>query len=199
MSQDSNTTTVTATTGKVGTVTVAGVGETLELNVTAEDMAKPDSADKKFYAIKSEDSENNEGATTGGKWASTAKSPEAGSITLANAQDGDKVTCQISVQVTLDGTMVESLTAGDAFITLSGLGVSSVESIDLFTLKENKTETYTGNVTLNGPTDENQKLTADVWLVNKQATPQNDLAGKELKVKLTLQASECTTTSGAGD
>ena len=208
-----STTTVTATTGKVGTVTVSGSQGPFNLVVTAQDMIAQ-SADKNYYAIN--DETGNEGTETGGKWASTPKTHTVGTIKLENAGANDTVKCSVSVQADLSGTMVEKLQEGDVFLTLSGLDdlFSGVEAVDLSkdTASEGKftfvgdgvsktgTATFTGAGQLSLTASESSKeLKADVYLVNKKLTEQNDLADKSLTVKLTLQVTECATTSTAGD
>ncbi len=206
------TTTVTANTGEVGTVTVSKAEGPYTLSVTAQDMAKPEEGDIKYYAVADGSKDSN---TTGGVWKKDeAPNLLAGTIALSGAGSNDTVKCAFSVQVDLSGTMVGHLQEGDAFITLSGIDIlSDATEIDLktgFTHTVNsgdsdtatKTFTSTGTLDLTGPSV-SKELKADVWLVNKQNTDQSseshNLANKTLTVKITPQISNCATTSSAGD
>ena len=206
------TTTVTANTGKVGTVTVAKAAGPYTLSVTAQDMAKPELNDIKYYAV--DDSSKDEN-TTGGIWKKD-ESPNlsAGTITLSDAGEKDTVKCSFSVKVDLSGTMVGNLQEGDAFITLSGISsLSDATEVDLKTGfthttgsgdSDTATQTFTSTGTLDlTMNDSSKELKADVWLVNSktvdQSSADHNLANKNLTVKITPQISDCTTTTVAGD
>ena len=212
VNQSDNKTVITGKAEKVGTVTVNGSKNTYALEVTAVDMIAQ-GQDKSYHAIQDGGEPSSE-STSGGKWVTSAQKLEAGTITLTGAEDSDTVKCQVSVKVDLAGTMVGHLQIGDMFLTLEGLdgmfdGVSNQDLKDELPSKftyngsgDNATAsaTFTGTGTLDlTMAASTKKLTADVWLVNKQATDQSALAGKTLTVTLTLQTSNCKTEKTSTD
>lgn len=188
------TTTVTSNVGKLPTITVNGSKETLNLNLTTTDMAKPDVATN-YYAIKGTDSNDSK---SGGKWSNSAQNLQAGSIAVTNIEDNTNISCTTSVAVNLSGTMVGHLTKGDAFLVLKGYitnGDGAGQTIDLTDIGSligsnddaTRTTTYTGKITLN-KNKATEDLQADLYIVNKQEDSQNHLAEKSLTVTITSTA-----------
>ncbi len=210
-------TTIKASTGEIGTVTVTNNSNELNLLLTAADMAKPEEDDIKYYAING--TSDNEGTATGGKWKkNVAPGLVVSTIALTGVADNDTVSCSVSAQVDLSGTMVGNLKEEDAFLSLSGIeGFEGASDLDLktaFELKGNgDSESATKTFTKIGKLDLKKgslsaTLKADVWIVNKKSSGgdaledtglQNSIAGKSLDVKITTQVSDCRTTSAAGE
>ncbi len=192
VSQDGNTTTVTAKAGEVGSVAIKGSQDSFTLEVTADDMAQP-SMDTNYYAIKTGDEGTTSSSTHGGKWHSSPQDLQVGSIALTGGSSNEAVECNTSILVNVSGTMASKLKSGDAKLTISGDGAAGIEpgvtDIDLYTITEGQSTgntTYTGKVILNGP-ETTKNITAQLYLVNK-TTEQNDLAGNTLTVQFTFSA-----------
>ncbi len=177
-------------------------------------MAKQ-SQDKSFYAISKQQTGDNDGSTTGGIWSTDAVGLDVAKIQLTGADENDTVKCNLSVLVTVNGTMAGNLQKGDAFITLSGIdGLDGAESVDLsqepFTYLGSTNDEKTGTATFNLNSGKisfskgnlEKTLKADVWLVNKSSDAgvvQDYLAGKNLNVSIKTTVSDCETTSTAGE
>ncbi len=208
----SSTTNVKASTGKIGVINIDEGKKDLELFVSTQDMAKLEN-DKSYYAISKASAEDNDGQSSGGIWSSDAVSPNVATIKLTGANETDTVKCDLSVLVTVKGTMAGNLKTGDAFVTLSGIeGLNGATSVDLagstFSYNGSSADEKTGTATFNlnnGKLEFKQNklsydLKADIWLVNKSkeaGVDQSYLAGKELTVEIQTTVSNCETTSAA--
>lgn len=193
--QKSNTASIKAGTSKLPTITINGSTATLNLTLTATDMANPES-NTNYYAINGDTSN---GSQNGGKWAKEPQDLQVGSIVLANGDTGLKVGCQTSVMVTAVGNMVEKLQSGDAFLVLKGYiqgGDQDGQTLDLTSIGSEftgskadatRTQTYTGQITLNGASD-TKDLKAELYIVNKKDQSQNHLADTSLTVTITSTA-----------
>ncbi len=214
---DTTTTNATVTTGKVGTVTIAGSSDSYVLSVTAQDMAKG-SEDIKYYAIKSTDTgAANEGEATGGKWVKTASEGKGkytiATATLSGADENAEYTCNVTVNVKLSGEMTTAeqgkLKTGDAFLKIEGLpDVTGLkDEIDLSKILDDASQEagkdYTGTLPKLNSSTQSATVTASLWLVNKSADTvgeQNYLAGEDLNVTIQVKTGgACTITTAPGE
>ena len=199
------TTTATVNAAKMPIISIETTESSFGVSVTAADMAKPENNDKSMWGIVNHSGEENKSSdNTVGWWTDSAQNISIIKMTSSNGSEDETYECPITITATLDGTMKESLTAGDAKLHLYGPDESSVkitdispktlsasgESYDLYDWKTNG-KTINLTVQLTGNETTGKEIKADLEFINKQ-TQQNDLAGKNLSLKLTTASGgEC--------
>ena len=191
--ESSSSTNVTVSTPKVGEALISAIKPSLTLNLTAQDMAK-DKAGTTYYATESET--NSESPTD----------VDITQVTLSNAQDGAKYSCVTNVSVSVDEntkSMLEHLEEGWAKLVLKGTGVGESETIDLSEFKNAEgPKQYTGTAVVTATSSASVTeniLKAQLSFTNINDSGeilnsgiQNDIAGTELKVNITVTGGTCT-------
>ena len=198
-------TTATVNAAKTPLIKIETTKSSFGVSVTAADMAKPENADKPMWGIVEHDSGDNKSSdNTVGWWTDSAQKISIIKITSSNGSEEETYECPITMTATLEGTMKDSLTAGDAKLHLYGPDESSVKitddseqslnvsgkEYDLSTWKTDGSGTINLKVQLNGNETTGKEIQADLEFINKQ-TQQNDLAGKNLSLTLTTTGGEC--------
>ncbi len=122
----------------------------------------------------------------------TKQSHKIATLKSAGGAEGDSYECTLNITVTKSGTM-EGLTAGDAILYLSGLGIENTDvptetGLDLSTVTGSK-EFTSKKVTLNANGD-TKELIADVEF-NNTTSDQSSLAGKTLTVQIDTTLTGC--------
>ncbi len=160
------------------------------MNLTIDQM-KNLGATKNYYA------------QAGDKVSETKENPFTfATIKATGGSEKNSYDCTASINVSLDGDMKSVLEDKDAYIelttsegiTLTNNKFTSGTPVSLHTLKETAL-TDTLNFTLTG-TDSSKTVTGYIYLVNDKDRPQDDLAGKQLKVSVVVNNLSCTATLG---
>ena len=173
------TTTVTATTEAVGTVTLSG-GAALTLALDENDMtsAAAGATGKTYWA------------TTTGNYATSQEDVIASKVTVANGEAGTVYNCSYTLKVTQTGDAAD-LKAGDASLVLtagSDVTINGVTGpIDFKDLAASYTVEFdqTGNVT------DRTLVEAAVSFTNK-AEGQDYFAGKDFGLTIVNEGMNCT-------
>lgn len=183
---DGNTTAVTLEAEDVGTVALTNPTTGLYLGVTAADMASTKAGTSYYATVVATD-----GAQANYDTASTPR--EVAVATVTGGETDTKYNCSFTLEVTVTGDMKDSLTTGDAVLTLAG---ATTQSYDL----SGGDTTFTVNMNDLTGTNTTQTVTAVVQLNNRaDATTgdgtgnQNALAGKALSVSLQNTDFACDT------
>ena len=186
---NATTTKATVTTSSPGLISMTGTEETLELKLTAAEMAQAEGAYGKYYALNATDK-----AQAGDNVYSKekAKNYNIAKFTLSDGADNVKYTCGYKVTITATQDLTEllqeekQLKSGDMKVIIAGDGISQGE-VDLSTLVNNTTS-MTGSVELKSTAAE-KYVTADLYLENRQ-DEQNYLADKTLGVTISVDKDE---------
>lgn len=171
---DGNTTVVTTEAEEVGTVALTNPTATMHITLTAADMASAKQGTP-YYATTD--------TTVGYKTAQ-----EVQTVALATVTGGEtdtKYKCTFNLNVVVDGTMKESLVAGDAKIVFSG---ALTEESDLTTVAASREVTFS-NLTGSATTEDVKAYV----VFNNTAVNQNAVAGKTLTVTLSNSDFACDT------
>ena len=198
-------TTATVNAAKMPVIAIATTQNSFGVSVTAADMAKPENNDKSMWGIVNHEGEDNKSSdNTVGWWTDSAQKISIIKMTSSNGSEKETYECPITMTATLEGTMKDSLTSGDAKLHLYGPDGSSVKITDSsseilsasgksYDLYDWRTDGKTINLTvqLTGNDESGKEIKADLEFINK-ITPQNDLAGNELSLVLTsASGGEC--------
>ena len=166
------TTTVTATSESVGSVTLTNETENLHLTLSASDMAQNNLG--VYWATDVADANYDEVMTP----------RNIATATLTGGSETAKYECTATINVDLEGTMAESLVAGDAYVQFGGLLTERIQ------LSKVKDEGYQVTFQLDGTTTKSQSVTAAIAIENKNAE-QNRLQGKTLEIEFSNSDFNC--------
>ena len=214
VTNNSSATTASVSTGKVGKVTIASTQNTaLTLTVTGADMADPGETDVKYYAVNNTDKGTLSNAT-GGIWKKDDAESTVYTIATGTAEDiadNDTYTCKYKIQVAPtgfngvtfadDGDGAKKLAAADdVVLEVKGPGIAGgSKKINFTELNSGSVDDIEGTFTFT-KNALSSDISAQLYLLNDAERTQNEFAGKELSVSLTIVATDpCTITSaGAG-
>lgn len=201
-SNNAETRTVSATTPKLGTVSLTSLENDLYLTVSGDQMANTNAARTTYYH---QESANVYVDADSSRWTKLAK------LTVANGEDDTTYSCKFDYSISTNGTMTQVtsgepatrvLSADDAKFKLRYTKISGKNNVTEFTLPY--IENYQSITTsidnpLTGTV--NFKITADaVYDIEAQATfntdrEQNLLANKSMATSITFNNLRCYTGS----
>ena len=197
---DASTTQATVKADEVGTATLTSLQENLTLSLTAADMVQG-LPEKTYYAVA--------GDLDNGASHEDPTPIKIAQMTYSGGTDGSNYVCPVQVEVTVSGDMLDNLQEGWTLLELTGDAVNgegqpggpqkSPRQLDLSTLKKTpeelqkaKSQVYKGRITLNGPDDTQDILSATLSLTNKNVN-QSKIANSTLTVTVNVTPDgECT-------
>ena len=170
---DAKTTVVTTEAEEVGTVALTNPTSAMSITLTAADMASAKQGTP-YYAT-----------TTDANYVTSAENNQVALATVTGGETDTKYTCTFNLNVVVDGTMKESLVAGDAKIVFSG---ALEEESDLTTVAASRSVTFS-NLTGTATTEDVKAYV----VFNNTTVNQNAVAGKTLTVTLSNSDFTCDT------
>ncbi len=190
LGNSSSSTTVTAGTEKIPTLTLETGAANLEMKLTAADMAHF-SEEKTYYAVTNKNSHSQD---TGGYYDTTASADTTASIGKLTIDEPGTTTYDCTVTITItedDDPMIDALAQheGEGILVLNGPSVggsSDTKTIDLANFETDYTAPITINTTLNS-SNTSRAYTAQLSLKNTTAE-QNYLQDKELNLTIETSA-----------
>ncbi len=208
----SATTDAKVSTGTIGLVQIASTTDSLTLNVTPQDMAKPEGGkDEYYYAVKEASSHTQ---PTGGIWekqeAGSGSAPQGTTAILANVTrtgggENDTYTCGYKVTITVAQGKDDDLkkfSDGNLFLTVTGDGITESDSAEDTTSSNvtisdfsdfNGSKVLHGKVKLDSDTEElgDELVNATLYLVNSynndQSAGEGSIAGLDVTLNFKVE------------
>ncbi len=169
--------TATSTTGSVGTVTI--INPTSNLHVRVKETSMNISSNDTIYAT---DDANLD-------FVSVVDPKPVATLTVTGGDSNVSYICSFRLNISLSGTMVNSLQRGDAFLSFSGAYEHTFDLLDLNSYEDILIDTLSG-------TNRSESVNVTAYFVNRNAI-QDYLQGKSLEITLNNTNLSCELASGS--
>ena len=170
--EENSTTIVSGSAEDIGTVALSNPTEDLHITLSATDMAHDNLG--VYYATDSETA----------NYDTEEVQRNIAVATVSGGSTSTKYECSATINIELDGTMAESIVAGDAYVQFGGIIDNKVQ------LSKVLEDGYKVVFQLDGGTNTSKSVSASIAIENKMQN-QNNLAGKTLSATFSNDNFSC--------